>query len=204
MTRAQPSTGREPTDGELVARSLSEPAAFVLLFERHFGAVYGYLARRVGVAAGEDLAAETFATAFEKRRRFNPEFADARPWLFGIALNLLRRRLRGERRELRAFARTGVDSVRAADSAHDALDRSLAARELARALAGLGRKDREVLLLFFWADLSYEQIAEALDVPLGTVRSRLNRARARLRELLAASGQSGAMTRPTIATDEAR
>jgi RNA polymerase sigma factor (sigma-70 family) len=193
----------EPTDGDLVARSCTDPAAFVALFERHFDVVYGYLARRVGPALAEELAAETFTTAFEKRRRFDPDVADARPWIFGIAVNLLRTRYRKERRELRALARTGVDPVLGEDQALlEPVERHLAARELAAALARLGAKDREILLLYFWADLSYEAIAVALDIPVGTVRSRLSRARGRLRELFAASGQSGARPRPAVAAEK--
>ena len=193
----------EPTDGELIARSHGDPAAFVAVFERHFDVVYGYLARRVGRALAEELAADTFTTAFEKRDRFRADVADARPWIFGIAVNLLRTRYRKERRELRALARTGIDPVVGeAQALLEPVERHLAARELAAALARLGDKDREILLLFFWADLSYEAIALALGVPVGTVRSRLNRARGRLRELLTGSGESGARPRPAVATEK--
>ena len=195
----------EPTDGELLARSCSDPAAFVGVFERHFAIVHGYLVRRVGKTLGEELASETFEIAFEKRARYRVETPDARPWLFGIAVNLLRTQRRKERRELRAFARTGVDPVAGeADAVLDSVSGRLAAREVARALAGLSARDREILLLFFWADLSYEEIAVALSIPLGTVRSRLNRARGRLRELLDGAGQSGARARPAVAADEGR
>jgi RNA polymerase sigma factor (sigma-70 family) len=192
-------TAAEPTDGEAIARSLSDPQAFCLLFERHFDVLYGYLARRLGASLGEELAAETFATAFEKRARYSPAYPDARPWLFGIALNLARTHARKERRELRALARTGVDPLLSGSALPEG---DPTARELAAALAKLDRRDREVLLLFFWADLSYEAIATALSVPVGTVRSRLSRARRRLRELLERSGQSGARPIPTVATDE--
>ncbi len=196
---------REPSDGDLIARSCVDPDAFVALFERHFAVVYGYLARRVGPLLGEELASETFTLAFAKRARYRPETPDARPWLFGIAVNLLRMQRRKERRELRAFARTGVDPVAGpADELLDGMARSADARELARALARLSAKDREILLLFFWADLTYEEIAAALAIPVGTVRSRLNRARGRLKELLDASGQLGARARPAVATDEGR
>jgi RNA polymerase sigma factor (sigma-70 family) len=192
-------TAAEPTDGEAIARSLTDPDEFCVLFERHFEVLYGYLARRFGRTLGEELAAETFATAFEKRARYSPAYPDARPWLFGIALNLARTHARKERRELRALARTGLDPLLNGSAPAEG---DPAARELAAALAKLGRRDREVLLLFFWADLSYEAIAATLGVPVGTVRSRLNRARLRLRELLDGSGQSGARPVPSVATDE--
>ena len=189
----------EPSDGEAIARSLHDPDAFVLVFERHFDILCGYLSRRVGRTIGEELAAETFTRAFAKRDRYSADYADARPWLFGIALNLLRTHARKERRELRAYARAGVDPLaREGDEA----DAGLGARELAGALARLSAKDREILLLFVWADLPYEAIAQALDLPVGTVRSRLSRARGRLRELLEGSGELRARPMPTVATDE--
>ena len=195
----------EPSDGDLIARSCVDPNAFVGLFDRHFTVVYGYLARRVGPALGEELASETFTVAFAKRTGYRPQTRDARPWLFGIAVNLLRMQRRKERRELRALARTGVDPVAGPhDELLDRVQRSADSRELARALARLGANDREILLLFFWADLTYEEIASALSIPVGTVRSRLNRARGRLKELLEASGQLGARARPAVVTDEGR
>jgi RNA polymerase sigma factor (sigma-70 family) len=79
--------------------------AFESVFERHFDAVYGYLARRVGPDVGRDLASETFTRAFAARKRFDPERGEVRGWLFGIAHNLLRRHYRDEERRLRALAR---------------------------------------------------------------------------------------------------
>jgi RNA polymerase sigma-70 factor (ECF subfamily) len=99
------------TDSALIRRSLTEPSAFAEVFDRHFEAVFRFLARRVGVVTAGDLASETFARAFEGRGRYRLERDDARPWLFGIATNLLRRHRRNEVRQLRAHARTGVDSV---------------------------------------------------------------------------------------------
>lgn len=131
-----------------------------------------------------------FAIAFRSRGRYDRGAADARPWLFGIAANLARRHSRTERRRLRAYARTGVDPL--GDDVGDSdrrLDALAAGPALAAALAALRPGEREVLLLFAWADLSYEEIAAALGVPIGTVRSRLSRARGRVRELLAPTGQ---------------
>jgi RNA polymerase sigma factor (sigma-70 family) len=144
------------------------------LFELHFDAVYGYLARRVGPDLGRDLAAETFAQAFAGRRRFDPRRGESRPWLFGIAQNLLRRHYRDEERRLDALAR--VDFRREEVPPEEP--------RLASALASLTAEERDALLLYVWAELSYEEIADALAVPIGTVRSRLHRARARLREAL--------------------
>lgn len=142
----------------------------------------GYLARRAGSDVGSELASEVFVTAFARRSRYDLARSDATPWLYGIAANLLHRRRRSEARQLRAYARMGVDPAWVADPA-DRPDPALAAA--LGALGALKPADRETLLLLAWADLDYEQIAEALAIPVGTVRSRLNRARRRLREALA-------------------
>jgi RNA polymerase sigma-70 factor (ECF subfamily) len=170
---------REPSDADVIRRSLAQPNSFVTLFERHFDSIYGYLARRVGIDAGHELASEVFVRAFADRYRYDLQRREAMPWLYGIAANLLHRRRRSETRQLRAYARSGVDPAAAADPA-ERPDPNLAA-----ALRALKPADRETLLLLAWADLDYEQIAEALDVPVGTVRSRLNRARRQLRAALA-------------------
>ncbi len=139
----------------------------------------------------DDLAQETFAVAFERRSSFNPSHESARPWLFGIAGNLLRHHGRTERRQLLAYARSGVDpaSDPGFEAAEDRVDAGALGPALARALASLRHRDREVLLLHAWADLSYEEIARALGVPVGTVRSRLFRARRRIRKRLGEIGQ---------------
>jgi RNA polymerase sigma factor (sigma-70 family) len=148
--------------------------AFEELFERHFDAIYGYLARRVGPDLGRDLASETFTRAFAARERHNALRGEERPWLFGIANNLLRRHYRDEERRLHAFARLDVHRD----------DVSPDEPRLAGALGALSCEERDVLLLFAWADLAYEEIAAALGLPLGTVRSRLHRARAHFRAAL--------------------
>ena len=179
----------EPTDAELVAASRTDPRAFVTVFERHFDAIFHYLRRRVGRSRAEELAAETFAQAFAARHRFDARYRDARPCLYGIAVNLLRHHFRAEERELRAYARSGVDPLLGEDASLERLDASMLAPRIAGALAELAPIERDVLLLHAWAGLGYAEIAAALSIPVGTVRSRLNRARARLRELLATSGQ---------------
>jgi len=151
---------------------------FEALFEEHFDAIYGYLARRVGPDLSRDLAAETFTRGWAGRKRFDPRRGEPRAWLFGIANNLLRHHYRDEERRLAAFAR--VDAPREQAGSDEP--------SIAEALAVLSREERDVLLLFAWADLSYEQIAEALTLPIGTVRSRLNRARARMRDELTKEG----------------
>lgn len=148
---------------------------FERLFEQQFDGVYGYLARRVGPEFARDLASETFVRAFAARRKYDAGRGEPRPWLFGIAHNLLRRHYRDEERRLRALAQ--LESA-PADVAFGDEPR------LAAALAALPVEERDALLLFAWAGLSYEQVAETLALPVGTVRSRLHRARGRLREAL--------------------
>lgn len=175
------------SDSQVVAASLHEPDQFAVLYDRHSGHIYRYLTRRLGSVIAEDLTADVFVSAFESRSRFDTSRPSARPWLYGIASNLAAKHRRSEVRALRALARTGVDPV--ADSWTDAADQRVAAqslnRQLARALADLPRVDRDVLLLVAWADLSYEEVANALAVPVGTVRSRLHRARRKVRDGLA-------------------
>jgi RNA polymerase sigma factor (sigma-70 family) len=189
----------DPNDGAVIAESLAEPTRFAAIFDRHYDAVYGFISRRVGAALAADLAAETFVRAFAARRRYRAETSSsARPWLFGIAVNLLRHHYRTEARQLRAYARTGVDPVLdATPDAESRVDAAAAGPRLAEALAALRPAERDVLLLFAWADFSYAEIAEALEVEVGTVRSRLSRARTRIRELLDRDGQEIFETAPT-------
>lgn len=179
----------EPTDAELIARSIDDPRAFMPLVERHQRVLFGYLARRIGRDTAEDITSETFTRAFAQRHRFDLTRDDARPWLFGIATNLLRNQARSEVRQLRAYTRHGADDRSHDDhAASDArLDAVARTGELAAALESLKPGDREALLMFAWNDMSYEDIAEALGIPVGTVRSRLNRARRIVQEHLEAA-----------------
>jgi RNA polymerase sigma factor (sigma-70 family) len=181
----------EPTlaasDRAIIERSRLEPEQFALLFQRHADGLSRYVTRRLGPHHAEDIVAETFLTAFRQRDRYDPHRADARPWLYGIAANLIRRHHRDETRWLRALERTGIDPVdSAADLAEARLTADAAARAVAAAVAALSSHQREVVLLITWAGLTYDQVAEALGIPEGTVRSRMNRARSRLRVALAA------------------
>src|SRR5688572_13797491 len=97
------------TDAEVIERSRADPRQFGALFERHFDTLHRYLARRVGTTLADDLAAQTFTEAFANRARYDATRASALPWLYGIAANLLRRQQRTEQRQLRAYARSGID-----------------------------------------------------------------------------------------------
>jgi RNA polymerase sigma-70 factor (ECF subfamily) len=168
--------------------------SFEAAFEAEFAPLHRYLRRRVGSAAADDLTADTFATAYAKWEQFN-QTRPLRPWLYGIAANLARHYWRDERRMLRAYARTGVDPVLAEDDGIvERLEAQARRRELAAALADLRPRDREIFLLNAWAELSDGEIAAALSLPVGTVKSRLHRTRERLRNRLGGNGQSTTKT----------
>ena len=166
-----------PSDLDCLALSLSEPQAFETIFDRHFKAVHRYLHRRAGRDLADEVAAETFAVAFERRASCRAS-GSALLWLFGIATNLLHRCWRAERRQLRAYGRSGVDLwVDYEDDAAARVDSSALDAQLARVLAAMRPRQRDALLLYALADLSYKEIALVLDVPVGTVRTWLHRAR---------------------------
>ncbi len=183
-------------DSDAVSASLHTPAGFATIFDRHFDAVHAYLQRRVGPDLADELSAQTFLVAFDKRRGYDPAQPDARPWLFGIATNLVRRHHRDEVRQFRAYARSAEDPVLDAfDGVEARLDASEMRRELVDALAQVPVEELDALLLYAWAELSYPEIAAALEIPTGTVRSRLSRARGRIRAALGAD-QPSALGRP--------
>lgn len=178
-------SGDGGSDAELISSSLGLPECFAGLFDRHAPAIHGYIARRLGQDSADDLLAQTFLVAFGRRDRYDTAQADARPWLYGIATNLVGRHRRDEVRFYRAIARTGIDP--AAEPIADVVTRRVAAQavhgQLAAALASLSAADRDVLLLVT-DGLGYAEIAQALGIPAGTVASRLSRARRKVREAL--------------------
>jgi RNA polymerase sigma factor (sigma-70 family) len=167
-----------------------EQAAFDSVFSAEFASIHRYVRRRVGRDAADDVAAGTFLAAYANWHRFD-QTRPVRPWLYGIATNLLRHHYRDEERKLRAYARTGIDPIAWEDESEVVrrLDASARQRELAAALADLRPEDREILLLHAWAELSDDEIAASRSLPTGTVKSRLHRTRVRLRNLIAISGQ---------------
>ena len=174
------------TDAALIERSRRAPEASAALYDRHAAEIYRFAARRLGDQAAEDIVADTFLAAFRRRDQYELRRTDARPWLYGIAVNLIGKHRRKEVRMWRALARvpTGPSSDVDAGIVEDRLAAAARRPELAAAIAELAPADRHVLLLVAWAGLSYEEVAVAVRVPVGTVRSRLNRARRKLREAL--------------------
>ncbi|RAY14955.1 RNA polymerase subunit sigma-70 [Actinomadura craniellae] len=173
-------------DSTLIRESLERPEAFAGLFDRYAGVLYRYVSRRLGPEVAEDLVGETFLVAFDRRHRYDLSYDDARPWLFGIITRLVSRHRRTEAARYRALLRSPVDGGAEcpADRVAAGVTAAAARPALARALAALPARDRDVLLLVAWGDLSYEEAARALSIPVGTVRSRLNRARRKVRTSL--------------------
>jgi RNA polymerase sigma factor (sigma-70 family) len=189
------------TDAELIVASLESPEEFGVIYDRHCVAIHAYLARRVA-RDSDALLGDVFRVAFERRASYRPDRPDALPWLYGIAWNVIARERRRGARHGRALVRaagireTTAHELEQSDARLDAVG---ARSALAAAIAALPDVEREALLLLAWEELSYEAIAEAVGVPVGTVRSRLSRARRRVRELLPRDGE-----RPVMCTREQR
>jgi RNA polymerase sigma-70 factor (ECF subfamily) len=179
-------TGPPEADARVIEQSWTQPERFAAIFERYFGQIHQYLAGRVGGKTADDLAAEVFVVAFAQRQRYDLARGSARPWLYGIATNLIGTHWRQEQRRYRALARTDARQVSPSDEdlVADRVSASAVGPALAAALAALEAGDRDVLLLVALADLGNGEVAQALGIPYGTVGSRLNRARKRLREAL--------------------
>ena len=172
------------TDSEIIRRSLQQPAAFAELFERHARSINAFASYRVGRHAAQDVLSEVFLVAFRRRADFDTDVESAAPWLLGIASRLIRRHRAVEAKHWRSFvASLSQQEHSSLGGLDDALSRVDAEREvetLKARIAALAPKDRETLLLYAWQGMSYDEIAAALAIPVGTVRSRLNRVRRRL------------------------
>jgi RNA polymerase sigma factor (sigma-70 family) len=163
------------SDADIIRRSVESPQDFGEIFRRHYASVAAYASRRLGTRDGEDIAANAFIIAFERRSRFDTRYPSAKPWLLGITANLVRHHLRDERVHAAALTRSPVDAPAAIDDDPD---------RLAAALLSLSEDDRETFLLVALGEITYEEAAAALGIPVGTVRSRLHRARRAMRERL--------------------
>ena len=179
------------SDAEYLVRSLSQPQEFSVLYARHSPAVFRFLARQTDRQAAEDLLADVFLTAFRIRDRYDGSAPDARAWLLGIAANKAHHHHRSESRFFRLRERvtrqnnmTNSEDVRI----QQRLDAEAARPQVEAALRELTPSHREALLLSAF-DLNYEEMAKALNVPVGTIRSRLSRARTHMRELLGSGGK---------------
>lgn len=146
---------------------------FVVAVREHSAAVHAYLARRAGRQTADELLAEVWLRAFRSRHNLDSACDSPRPWLYGIARNTLRA-------HWRLHARPDPPPERAEDpweQVEERLDAQRLAPRLAWALAQLNPDDREILLLVAWEQLNPAEVAIALEIPQGTARSRLHRAR---------------------------
>jgi len=166
-----------------------DPDAFGLIFDEYAPAVYNLGFRlTLNWSAAEDVVSLTFLEAWRLRDRIDPAGESLRPWLLGIAVNVCRNLARASRRHQAALSRIPPPPVVPdfAEELAGRLDDAAELREVTKALGALRRSEREVIALCVWSDLDYATAARALGVPVGTVRSRLSRARRRLRKLVAA------------------
>ncbi len=172
-------------DSALIGRSLDDPESFAALFDRHADEIHRYAARRLGVELAEDVTGEVFLVAFRRRARYDRAWPDARPWLYGIATRVVAQHRRAERRRNHAMSKVSAERPGTFDDrSADRVTAEQLQPRLAKALTVLSAAERDLLLLVAWADLTYEEAALALGVPVGTVRSRLHRLRAKVRRAL--------------------
>jgi RNA polymerase sigma factor (sigma-70 family) len=173
----------EDEAGLVDALHRDDPEALAQLFDRHADRIYNHCFRATGDwAEAEDAVSTVFLEVWRHRHRVRLHDGSALPWLYGVATNVCRNLTRSRRRRLRGLAalprpREEPDH---AERVADRLGSTARMREVLAAVQLLPVREREVLALVAWAGLTYEQAAIALDVPVGTVRSRLSRARARL------------------------
>jgi RNA polymerase sigma-70 factor (ECF subfamily) len=184
----------ERSDAEVIAASLAAPDEFAVVFERHFAPIWRYLIRRLSPSDADEIAGEVFRIGFEQRDRFDPGHVSALPWLYGIAANLVLKHCRSAARGLRAMARhQAAELVEPGDDYANADTRLDAARlraALVSALHSLPRQNRELVLLAAFGELSYAELAQATGLAEGTVKSRLSRSKAKLRERVTSLGKS--------------
>lgn len=166
-------------------------SAFEFLVRNHSGSLFAYLARRSDAGAAEDLLSEVWLAAYRGRRTFDPEKGTIRAWLFGVARHHLWRHLESTRRSS-AFVGSQTTALHEHDewaAVDSRLDAVRAAPQLKAALRSLSDIDREMLLLTAWEELSPVEAAQTLGIPAATARTRLHRARARVRERLELTAQ---------------
>ena len=172
------------SDAEVITTSVDRPEAFGEIFSRHHTAIFGFVARRIGVMDAADVTANIFETAFRIRARYRPSQSNCLPWLQGIAVNILGDRLRKRRKDARIYV--ALPRELDPEDLSDAVNARVVATDVAsrvnRVLGDVSRKDRDTFLLYALESLTYGEISEILGVPIGTVGSRIHRVRTRILE----------------------
>ncbi|HEX6299382.1 MAG TPA: RNA polymerase sigma factor [Acidimicrobiia bacterium] len=180
-------------DAEVIEGSLQDPDLFAVIFQRHYRDVHRFVVAAVGASDGPDLAAEVFLRAFASRHRYRSSYPSARPWLWGIASNLIAGHYRSRARQNKAYRRVPPHPESEFDHSRETVNRVAAESDrplLAEAMKHLRKEEAEVLMLFAIGDCSYAEIASVLGIAEGTVRSRLSRTRSKLRNLFDQIGES--------------
>lgn len=182
-----------PDDAAVIAASRADPERFAEIFDRHADEMHRYASWRLGADLADDVVAETFLIAFRRRAEYDLGRPDARPWLYGITSLKIRDHRRAEVRRHRLLAK--AEASHADDSFDERSADRMSAEQLQTrlrsVLAQLSRADRDLLLLIAWAELSYEEAAASLGLPLGTVRSKLHRIRKKARRALGGVNPNG-------------
>jgi RNA polymerase sigma factor (sigma-70 family) len=174
------------SDADLIERSRREPDCFATIFDRHADEIQRYAHARLGPDLAEDVTAETFLAAFRRRDSYDTDRADARPWLYGIAIRLIgkHRRAEGRYRRMLQAVPTGGRTDDEDDRSADRVTAQQLRPRLVAVLNALPGRDRELLLLVAWAGLTYTEAAQALGLSESAVRSRLHRIRVKTRAAL--------------------
>lgn len=179
---------RGVSDAVLWARTREEPSAFAELFQRHADAVYNHCFRKTASwSTAEDLRSVVFLEAWRRRHDVRLHEESVLPWLLAVANNVVRTRSRSLRRHRAMLRRLPVSMVSPDDPEAEAIQRLHDEEQMRRvqhAIGDLNRAEQDVLALCVWAELDYAAAAVALGVPVGTVKSRLSRAREKLRRAI--------------------
>jgi RNA polymerase sigma factor (sigma-70 family) len=190
-------TGHQRPDSEILASLPGQPDSMGVLYERHARAVYRYLARRAGPSAAEDLLSEVFVAALDGRTRVVAhDSGSALPWLYGIAMNVLRRHFRQGAAQWVAAEDPGMDW----DAVDARLDAEAKRGQLRSILSVLSERDRELLLLVAWEGLTPAEASDVVGIGKVAARSRLHRARRRALQALARSAPDKPAVEVTTAT----
>ena len=179
---AEPMNNVAMSDGELIARvGDGDAIAFDLLYRRYSRPVFALALRRLGDRGrAEDAVQETFASIWRSAGSYRQERGPGAPWLYAVARNAIVDR----RRTLGAPPAEAVEEASSEAGPDERAESSWTAWRVHRALAELPEQERRLIELAYWGGLSQSEIAEFLDIPLGTVKTRTRSALSRLADVL--------------------